>query len=184
MNPIDEALGWVAAVLLAAVVVLGLWVDHDERALGAATAACNNLRTQDAKDANDAVASLLKAQVDKDALAADEIRQSQAKADAAHEKTMLDIQHRKDTAAQHYEDASHDKAAIAWADLPVPPDYALGMCASLGNCPGPGGSTPAGTDTQSRPQGPGADSGHAAASHHHRQPAADRDEALDRPGGL
>ena len=157
---------------------------HEYGTVRSDTANCNTLRTADAKAANDAAAAKVKAALDEADTQYQQILKSQVEADAKHEKVMLKIQHRQDTAAQHYKDASHDKAAVAWASQPVPTDYALGMCASLGNCPGRGGTAADTAIAQGRPKGPGTHGRDAPSSHAHRQPAADRDEALERSAKL
>lgn len=142
--------------------VLGWTALHEYGTVRADTANCNTLRTADAKAANDAVLKAVEIQSQKDADAADLMRQNQAKADADHEKVMLDIQRRQDAAKQHFGDASHDAKSLTWAAQPVPLPYYLGLCAVLGHCPDVGSGTPAGAIAQSRPQGPGADSGDAS----------------------
>ena len=171
-------------ISLALNAVLGWAAIHEYGVVQSDTAACNTLRTADAKAANDAAAATVNAALAKADAEYQDMLKAQIAADAAHEKTMLGIQRRQDAATQPYKDASHDKAAVAWAAQPVPADYALGMCASLGNCPGRGGNAAGTAVAEGRPKGPGTHGRDASGPHAHRQPAADRDQALGRAAGL
>lgn len=167
---LSGALGWVAL--------------HEYGITQADAASCTALRTADAKAADDAVAKAVRDQTDKDALAAEQIRQDQAKADQDHERVMLRIQHAQDTATHHFEDANHDQAAVAWAAQPVPLDYYLGLCAALGDRAGCPGDAAAHAVAQSGSARPRADGGDAAQPATHGQPAADHPAAGQGAGQL
>lgn len=155
MNPITKILGYALALVLITQGLTGWWLDRDEKALGAVPAEIQAARAQDANAANTAVLSAVTAAQATDQHDRDLAVAAQAKADQAHEKAMLGIQHRQDLAAAYFGDASHDTKSAAWGAQPVPLSDVLGMCAALGDntdgcseatgsqlgAPSPGGGT-------------------------------------------
>lgn len=163
----------------------GWWLDHDERDLGAVPAQIQSARLQDADAATKATLAAVAVRVQQDQTDRDTAVASQAKADHQHELTMLGIQQRQDAVQYHFEEASHDKAAMAWAALPVPSDYYLGLCVITANCPDQSPAAAGGViAAQGTGSGPGADSDHVSAADAHGQPRGDHQAPSQSPGHL